>query len=426
MKIVQEEQVTNLTLLITLLIATAFHIGLSLLTKSPTVFVTATDTARQIIDGKILYKDVEKPSTTGYAAWPPVFPYSLALWFMVMGQSEFAAKLFCVLTTIIAGYLCYIIGQEFLTAKQAYAAMLLFLFNPYTMLISLGGHFENYAAIFFLLAIKAIQKNRISLAGIALGIGIMTKLLPGLLLVVILPFWIARREYWAAILFLATTILTVACIAFPFFIIAPDGFFYYVFEFHAKRDTGGVSIYYYWFPWLFREGFFILILQFFILGSFSFLVYGLSTKWTSATFSIILIVWAPIALLVFLCSSRVLYPRYLAFLIPFISWQAVFLWSRALHREAGAIQLWNYLSMLGTLIWTLPWHLENHRPASFTPKIALSNPDPLGLLYWIGAAIFDATLFLLLAGNIWLVKRLSLDLGEKENIIESKKLQLRI
>ncbi|MFQ5980883.1 MAG: glycosyltransferase family 39 protein [Candidatus Heimdallarchaeota archaeon] len=426
MKIVQEEQVTNLTLFITLLIATAFHIGLSLLTKSPTVFVTATDTARQIVDGKILYKDVEKPSTTGYAAWPPVFPYSLALWFMFMGQSEFAAKLFCVLTTIIAGYLCYIIGQEFLTAKQAYAAMLLFLFNPYTMLISLGGHFENYAAIFFLLAIRAIQKNRIGLAGIDLGIGIMTKLFPGLLLVVIVPFWIAHREYWTSILFLATTTIAVVFIALPFLIIAPDGFFYHVFEFHAKRDTGGISIYYYWFPWLFQEGFFILILQLIILGTLAFLVYGFSKKWTNATFSIILVLWTPIALLAFLCSARVLYPRYLAFLIPFISWQAVFLWSRALQREMGAIQLFGYLSMLGTLIWTLPWHLENHRPASFTPKIVLSNPDPLGLLYWIGAAIFDATLLLLLAGNIWLVKKFSSDLGEKENIIESKKLQLRI
>lgn len=426
MKIVQDEQLDNLKLLITLLIAAAFHIGLSLLTKSPTVFVTATDTARQIVDGKVLYKDVQKPSTTGYAAWPPVFPYSLALWFMFMGQSEFAAKLFCVLTTIIAGYLCYAVGQEFLTSKQAYAAMLLFLFNPYTMLISLGGHFENYAAIFFLLAFRAIQKNRIGLAGIALGIGIMTKLFPGLLLVVILPFWIAHREYWTSFLFLVTTTITVVFIALPFLIITPDDFYYYVFEFHAKRDTGGISIYYYWLPWLFREGYFILILQLMILGTLAFSVYVLSKKWTNATFSIILIFWAPIALLAFFCSARVLYPRYLALLIPFISWQAVFLWNRALRREAGAIQLISYLSMLGTLIWTLPWHLENHHPASFTPKIALSNPDLLGLLYWVGAAIFDAMLYLFLAGNAWFVKRFSSDLGDEETIFASDNLRLRI
>ncbi|MHA2273721.1 MAG: hypothetical protein ACXACI_17880, partial [Candidatus Hodarchaeales archaeon] len=62
-------------------------------------------------------------------------------------------------------------------------------------------------------------------------------------------------------------------------------------------------------------------------------------------------------------------------------------------------------------VWTLPWELENHHPASFTPTISLNNP--LGLLYWIGAAIFDLTLFLFLALNIWLARGYLINTAEK-------------
>ncbi|MFX0115873.1 MAG: hypothetical protein ACFFB3_15085, partial [Candidatus Hodarchaeota archaeon] len=124
--------------------------------------------------------------------------------------------------------------------------------------------------------------------------------------------------------------------------------------------------------------------------------------------SSILILWVPIALVLYFSSTRVLYPRYLAILIPFISWQTIFLWDRVSKREAVLEQFLSYLSMAGTVIWTFPWYLEDYKPASFTPKISLSNPldNPVGLLYWIGAAVFDITMFLFLAVNIWLVKRL--------------------
>lgn len=384
-------------------VAAFFHIALSLLTKSPTVFVTAVHTAREILDSKVLYKDVTSPPTAGYAAWPPVFPYSLALWFFFFGQSEFAAKMFGVTTTIIAGYLCYLVGkEEFLTPQQAYYAMLLFLFNPYTMLISLGGHFENYALIFFLLALWLLQKNHVGLGGIALGIGIMVKLFPGLFLFAILPFWVARREFRASLLFLVAITMTVGLIALPFMLICPDDFIYWVFEFHSERDTGGLSIYYYWLPWLFQDPQLILAIQALLLFSCACIVYILTKKYQSINLTTVLTLWVPLILVLFFASTRILYPRYLAMLIPFLSWQTAAFWAKAIRRGAILDQLLIYLSMLGTVIWTLPWELENHHPASFTPTISLDNP--LGLLYWIGAAIFDITLFLFLILNIWLAR----------------------
>ncbi|MHA2500537.1 MAG: glycosyltransferase family 39 protein [Candidatus Hodarchaeales archaeon] len=409
--ILLDEHVGQKKLLAALGVATLFHIALSLLTKSPTVFVTAVHTARQILDGKMLYKDVTSPPTTGYAAWPPVFPYSLAIWFFFFGQSEFAAKMFGVATTIIAGYLCYLVGKDFLTPKQAYYAMLLFLFNPYTMLISLGGHFENYALIFFLLTLLLLQKNHVGLGGIALGIGIMVKLFPGLLLFAILPFWAARREYSASFLFLVAITITVGLIALPFLLICPDDFIYWVFEFHSERDTGGVSIYYYWLPWLFQASRLILALQALLLFSCACVVYILTKKYQSISLATILILWMPLILVLFFSSTRILYPRYLAILIPFLSWQTAVLWAKATRRGAILDQLLIYLSMLGTIVWTLPWELENHHPASFTPTISLNNP--LGLLYWIGAAIFDLTLFLFLALNIWLARGYLINTAEK-------------
>ncbi|MFX0113180.1 MAG: glycosyltransferase 87 family protein, partial [Candidatus Hodarchaeota archaeon] len=289
MKIAREEHVSWWILLLTLLAAIIFHITLSLLTRSPTVFVTSVHTAKQLLEGRILYKDVEKPPTTGYPAWPPIFPYSLALWFMFMGSSDFAAKLFCVTSTIVAGYLCYYVGKEFLSPKHSYYAMVLFFFNPYTMLISLGGHFENYAGIFFLLAILAIKKERVSLGGVALGIAIMIKVFPGLLLIVIFPFWIARREYRPTLLLFITTAITISIIALPFLIICPDGFRYYIFDFHGERTTGGVSIYYYWLPWLFENSTLIFALQIILLGFLAVLLFILTKKHQTINLSSILI-----------------------------------------------------------------------------------------------------------------------------------------
>ncbi|MFW9914269.1 MAG: glycosyltransferase 87 family protein [Candidatus Thorarchaeota archaeon] len=414
-----DEHISQKKLLAALGVAALFHIGLSLLTRSPTVFVTAVHTARQILDGKMLYKDVTSPPTTGYAAWPPVFPYSLAIWFMFMGSSEFAAKLFCVTTTILAGYLCYLVGKEFLTPLQAYYAMLLFLFNPYTMLISLGGHFENYALVFFLLALLFIQKNRVGLGGITLGIGIMVKLFPGLFLFALLPFWAARREYRASLLFLVAIAMTVGLIALPFLWICPDDFFYWVFEFHSERDTGGVSIYYYWLPWLFQDAQLILAIQALLLVGCGCGMYLLTKKDQSINLTAILTLWMPLILVLFFSTTRILYPRYLAILIPFLSWQTTVLWAKAIRRGAILDQLLIYLSMLGTIVWTLPWELEDHHPASFTPAISLDNP--LGLLYWIGAAIFDLTLFLFLTLNVWLVRGYLMSTKEKR----SKELLIR-
>jgi len=402
MKILQVGQPSRQRIVTTLLFATFFHIGLSLLTKSPTVFVTAIDTAKQIIQGRILYSEVEKPSTTGYAAWPPVFPYSLAIWFLFLGTSELAEKLFCVMTTIVAGYMCYLIGKEFLSGQQAYFAMVLFLFNPYTMLVSLGGHFENYAMIFCLLAIWAILRNHASLGGVALGIGIMTKIFPGLLLISFIPYWVARRKYLEGLLFFTTMTLTVTIIALPFLIICPKDFFYWNFEFHAERDQGGLSTYYYWLPWLFDHTALIFGIQAFLLSVIMAIFFLLAKKQKNISLSYVLIVWVPIVMIVYFCTTRILYPRYLAMLTPFISWQTVVLWDKILHREAVFNQLLIWLSMVGTAIWTLPAYLENWRPKSFRPVISLDNT--LGLCYWLGAVIFSVTLFLFLCLFLFLTR----------------------
>ena len=73
--------VSKKELVILFIISGTAHFLISLITESPTVFVTSISAASQIVEGKILYLDVTSPPTAGYPAWPPIWPYFLALIF---------------------------------------------------------------------------------------------------------------------------------------------------------------------------------------------------------------------------------------------------------------------------------------------------------------------------------------------------------
>jgi len=66
--------VSKKELLILFIISGIAHFLISLITESPTVFVTSISAASQIVEGKILYLDVTRPPTAGYPAWPPIWP----------------------------------------------------------------------------------------------------------------------------------------------------------------------------------------------------------------------------------------------------------------------------------------------------------------------------------------------------------------
>ncbi len=158
--------VSKKELVILFIISGTAHFLISLITESPTVFVTSISTASQIVEGKILYLDVTRPPTAGYPAWPPIWPYFLALIFFLTGSKEIIAKITITLLTIACGVMVFKLSTSFFSDREAYYTTILFFINPIILSLSIGGHFESLALFFLLIAVLCAQNNHASQEGL--------------------------------------------------------------------------------------------------------------------------------------------------------------------------------------------------------------------------------------------------------------------
>jgi 4-amino-4-deoxy-L-arabinose transferase-like glycosyltransferase len=404
----RDSRISNRTLVFLFIVAGIFHFLITLITESPTVFVTSVSTAKQILDGKILYYDVRTPYPAGYPAWPPIWPYFLALVFSLTSPSELVVRLLCVIFTMLCGVIIYRIGTIFFSERGAYLTTLLFFINPYTILISLGVHFEGLAVLFLLLAVLFAYKNRATCSGLATALGIMTKIFPGVFIAIVIPYWLGKRQWREAFLYLFSCAITCTFIALPFLFICPDEFFYWIFGFHSGRNSGGISIIYYWFYYTeLWTGSLSFIMEILFLICISLLIYQKSRK-KEMDFQSLLINWSFISFLGFMIFIRVLYSRYLAFTIPFLCFSTIdgfFNEPDDNPMKIGILQQVAFLiSFLGVCISSIPWIIEDFSPQSFRPS--LSGIEPFQLLYWIGAIVFHVGFigsFILSLFLIWIV-----------------------
>ena len=386
----RDSRISNKSLFFLFITASIFHFIITLITESPTVFVTSISTAKQILDGRILYYNIRTPFPAGYPAWPPIWPYFLAFVFLLTGPSELVVRVLCTIFTTLCGVIIYRIGTAFFSEKGAYLTTLLFFINPFTILISIGVHFEGLAVLFLLLAVLFAYKNHATWSGLATALGIMTKIFPGVFIAIIIPYWLGKRQWREVFLYLFSCAITCTFIALPFLVICPDEFFYWIFGFHSGRDSGGISIIYYWFYYTeFWTGSLSFVMQILFLICVSLLIYQKSRK-NETDFQSLLINWSFFSFLGFMIFIRVLYSRYLAFIIPFLCFQTISGFHNGEEdnpRKIGILQqVTFFISFLGVCISSIPWIIEYFSPQSFRPS--LSGIEPFQLLYWIGAIVF--------------------------------------
>ena len=400
--------VSKKELVILFIISGTAHFLISLITESPTVFVTSVSAASQIVEGKILYLDVTSPPTAGYPAWPPIWPYFLALIFFLTGSKEIIAKITIILLTIACGVLVFKLSTSFFSDRGAYYTTILFFINPIILSLSIGGHFESLALLFLLMAVLCAQNNHASWSGVATGLGIMTKLFPVIFIFIVIPFWFGKRQYKEIFFYLFSCALICTLIALPFLIICPNEFFYWILGFHSERNTGGISIIYYWlYSTELWTGSLSFLIQILFLISTSLVIFRKSRN-DEIDFHSILIDWSLLNFLGFMMFTRVLYVRYLAFAIPFMCIQTV----NAFHtspcsnsrRISVLQQLCSVFIIIGTCLWTIPWVIEDFRPENMRPPI--SGIEPYKMLYWIGASVIQLSLiisFFLSLYFIWMM-----------------------
>ncbi|MFB0533506.1 MAG: glycosyltransferase 87 family protein [Anaerolineae bacterium] len=152
--------------------------------------------------------------------YPPIFPYlSQAVYAVTSGYHAYATLLATVMLIFEAGnlVLLYLIATEIhdketsLKIAWIYSCLLVPIFF-------LWNGLDSLALFFTLLSLLWLLRNRHALSAVALGLGLMTKYLPGILLATVWRF--VKRKRALAYTLIAAVVAT--AILLPFTIVSPS------------------------------------------------------------------------------------------------------------------------------------------------------------------------------------------------------------
>lgn len=155
---------------------------------------------------------------------------------------DFLLKTPVIAADISIGYLIWVMGGR--TAKAARISLLSWILNPYVIMIgSWWGEFDSLAVLFMLLSIYCLQRRRIGRSGFWLGMGISTKLFPGLLLIpVVLYILLTQRPQiprYLASLFATLGITFSSLFLFPYSL----DFVFRLFTGRVSPDWSGSNVF---------------------------------------------------------------------------------------------------------------------------------------------------------------------------------------
>ncbi len=240
--------------------------------------------SKSILEGKVPYRDF-------WDIQPPLWSYSLAAWFKLIGQdpSQNGVRAFIFIFCMLDILIIYLLAKNLFSQREGIIAALFFAVNPLDIFSSMM--FIRYDAVplfFALLSFYFLQKWRWKLSALILGIGIMFKYITALIFVPYLIYvwknsekessknslsFLRNKIVWAYFL---TVIGFCFAIALPFIIMAWDNYYSYTTLF-ARDLKARISIYgfiahayNYYHPgsdWIFELGriAFIIILGFLLI-----------------------------------------------------------------------------------------------------------------------------------------------------------------
>ena len=132
-----------------------------------------------ILDGDIPYRDFTDTK-------PPLWSYSLALWFKLLGKEPTITgiKVFILIFSMLDILLIYLIVQKLFSEKEALITALFFALNPLDIFNSMiCGRYDAVPLFFLLLSFYYLQKMKWKLSALFLGIAIMFKYVAGLFII---------------------------------------------------------------------------------------------------------------------------------------------------------------------------------------------------------------------------------------------------
>ena len=287
--------------------------------------------ALYIVKGVPLYEQPRFKEINGeiirYPYHMPVYIYFLAVLIFILGESLIAGKVSLVIFIFCDALLLeHILKNAQKTNEEKNRILeyssLIFLLNPVIIITTVSGLFDGLPLLYLLIGIFFLQKvnkgnikkNLIFslLAGISIGIGFLTKVIPLIFLPVGFLWLVSKKKYLETISFSLSCLGTAGGLTTYLWLTYED-FKSLGLGWQVTREDKSFSFYYYVFNLEFKPG---LILLGIGLGVISILIIYFLVKNEKLDFIVI----TGIFLISFFIFYRVFYPHYLIWIVPFLSY----------------------------------------------------------------------------------------------------------
>jgi Gpi18-like mannosyltransferase len=237
-----------------------------------------------------------------------------------MGENRLYFKLPMIISEVILAFTIYKFSIEYTSNERlAYWTSAIFLLEPWTYFQTvIYGHFDIIPTLFMVLALYLLVKERIKFSALSLGIGIMFKVFPIVLLPIIALYFIRQNSWYRVIEYIVVVAIVGIFVSLPFLILSYDA---YISVMLAIGGTRGVAIHKILFYLISRAGMsrnlWSSIMRILWGGGLIFtLLIFIKREVSDANFA--LLEESTFFLLIFLLLTNALHEQYIVWAIPFL------------------------------------------------------------------------------------------------------------
>jgi hypothetical protein len=243
-----------------------------------------------MLEGQLPYRDFYGGNK------PPLYEFMLYGMGRLFGAGTLQFRaLFSVFDALIPVVLYYLCVEKYNERFAIVSGLIYALFPIGIICVGLSGHYDCVVAIFSLIGLLYLFRNKLCISGLSLGVAFALKIYP----VVLLPFFLSTIKTWKA------RILYVICFAIPtiiadgaLFILSPKAFFEYL---HEESMWEGSSAFSSIIEMAIKtDVFFSVKISWLVLGFFGLLILLLLWDWLSPKRNANLIKWTKIIIFIFI------------------------------------------------------------------------------------------------------------------------------
>ncbi len=357
----------NRWLIYSFLLNLIIQVVIAVIYYNPVDFVLQVETAREIAQGKLLYRDIGQiiynERILPNPQYPPLYLYTLAVIIVIIGVDTFTfnmAKIFLIFINFLVALIIYYLIHANYGKKLAIIAFNWFLLNPATLGITLGGYHENYMLLFVLLGFLCLNQKRTIMSGICFGLALLVKPIAAIYFIPIL-IWGLREKQLKSLYIGFIAGFTFLTISLPFLLLTPSEFITDVFLVHTERLDPSMSFYVYIFSDL-SPTLFPFLLQLLLFSATGVIIlFFMEFKGPLEIYIAVL----PFST-IFLAFNRILYPHYIPLIFPFLTLFLFFLYDRYKQDQQNKGILWQIrgliaglsLVYIGYIWWSILWSIE--------------------------------------------------------------------